>query len=288
MLLTALFLLITASTYLKLSSQRKTMPLRGTSRSVPTKAIRAEKSVIDVQLNDTQIHSVESFLVSFAHKFGASIDASTTSGENGEVLRRILNLADGSKISYSLVGAYVSDHLDEVIKNIENIHIDARKKVVHDSDEIELDVLTGDLFEHPFEKIKSTGPLEFVRDHSGSVHDQTSKIHSDIIGEVFFGLLRNQMRLDTTTAVLGGDDKTFYRYSSAGADENIGEIELRLADLVIGHSLRTRNKHIYTVQNEKRVVAKYIKDRVIPFWFSSDHREDLCDLLGVSNCAVYK
>ena len=289
MLLTALFLLMTASTYLKLSSQRKTRPLRGTSRSVPTKAIRAEKSVIDAQLSDTQIESAEKFLVSFSHMVGAPIDTSSTLGENGEVLRRILNLADDSKISYPSVGAYVSAHLDRMIKRIHNIHTDLSENAGHDADnKINLGLSKGDLFDNPSDKLKSSGPLELIRDHFGTGMDHTSRINSDIIGELFFGLLHNQMRFDTTTAVLGGDDKTLYRYSSAEADENIGEIELRLADLVIQHSLRKRNKHIYAVQNEKRVVAKYIKDQVIPSWLS-DHREDLCDLLGVSsNCALYK
>lgn len=247
-------------------------------------ASRADKAVIDAQLNDKEIDSAAQFLVSFAHQVGAPIDTSSALEKNGEILRRILDLSDDSKISLPMVGAYVSKHLDEVINKIDNLHVDDREPVGHGAGDISLGPLNGDLLEHPFRRIKSSGPLEFVRDHSGTVHDQTSKIHSDIIGELFFGLLDNQMRFDTTTAVLGGDDKTLYRYSSAGADENIGEIEIRLAELVIEHSLRKRNRHIHTGENEKRLVAKYIKDRVVPFWFS-DHSDDLCDLLGVSNSA---
>lgn len=276
-LLIAVLLLVSTASYFNWNSIRKfeTSSVRtGLLRATPTDdskfepARQFELSLIgdgskDTELTASLIELLESFLIRNLKnmRYPTGIGEKTTG--NGDFIRRKLNIPDGTRITYGILGAYIADFVQKVLPSI---------------DKREISNIQQRLFPDPSERLKRAGPLKhFYSSFRGG--PLPSDITPDMLGRFFFGLLLDQSQFDAFTSVLFGADKTIYRIP-LDADSNVGLVELRLAELVILHAGPGVIRPDYDIQSEKISIVMYMKERVIPMWLA-DYRQELCEMLGV-------
>ena len=273
-LLIALLLLVSTASYINWYSTRKfdTSSVRtGFLRASPTddSARQFELSLIgdslkDTELNPSQIELLETFLIRNLKTMRYPTGIGEKTAGNGDIIRRKLNIPEGTRITYGILGAYIADFVQKVLPSI---------------DKRDIANIQRRLFPDPSERLKLAGPLKhFFSSFRGG--PLPSDITPDMLGRFFFGLLLDQSQFDAFTSVLFGVDKTIYRIP-LDADSNVGLVELRLAELVILHAGPGVIRPDYDIQSEKTSIAIYMKERVIPMWFA-DYRQELCEMLGVS------
>lgn len=159
-----------------------------------------------------------------------------------------------------------------------NLRLSAKKKVdkeaLHDG---MLAKLREEFFPDPAVQLKSSGPRELLLSTLGADKESSVTITEDMVGTFFYKLFREQSVFDIAYAVSGAGDNTIEKYANDAAGEDVGQLELKLADLV-----QERVDEPWLIrEHNKRTLARYIKVRVVPMWFSA-YREELCDMLGLS------
>ena len=146
------------------------------------------------------------------------------------------------------------------------------------SDEI-LAIVQKVYFPDPSLRLKLGGPRELVLINSGFDKDSKVTITEKMIRDFIVGLLRDQMSFDTFTQVSGGDDNRLFMTAADPAGDEVAPLELKIAEVVLD-SLPHLYREGYEVESEKRILAKYMKERAMPIWFS-DHLEELRDMLSL-------
>lgn len=219
----------------------------------------------DTELNARQIELLETFLIRNLKKMRYPSGIGETRAGDGDLIRRKLKMPEGTRITFGILGNYISDFVQKVLPNV---------------DRRDISNIQRRLFPDPSERLKLTGPLErFYASFRGD--PLPSDITPGMLGRFFFGLLLDQSQFDTFTSVLSGVDRTIYG-SSLGADTNVGLAELRLAELVISHAGPGVIRPFCDIESEKIYIAMYMKERVIPMWFADDYRQELCEMIGVT------
>lgn len=180
--------------------------------------------------------------------------------EEGNIVRGLLNVPKDSKVTFGKLGDFVTAIAEKAMKKVVDRPNDDPQAATSNLKDAVKNLQQKNSITDPSPRLKTTTPLEMF----------LSSSRGEEVGEFFFGLFVDQMRFDRVSALLEGhENNTISQYSPEPGDDRIGELELRIAQLVLegfgGEKVS---------ETDRIIVAKYMKDRVIPFWFA-DHAEEL-------------
>lgn len=132
-------------------------------------------------------------------------------------------------------------------------------------------------FPNPYGRLESFGPFELL--NFTLRFDRPWVLTPELLGKFFGALLFDQKQFDESSAVLLGEDRGIL-FNQNRSNAIIGEVEEKLAELVMSHSGSSLDDHGLDLETEKLFIANYMKNRVVPMWFAH-HKEELAGVLGL-------
>lgn len=256
----------------------------------PTDAAKfpwGDNRIMETEIDENLIDAMEVVLVSAAAYAGLPSDIFRIGGSENSLVRSILNVPLDTKVTLGVVRDFLAGLVTiEMKKLMDKVKFDSRGGSVEEGDvnkgiRKSLAEMQQELFPDPSYRLKLTGPRELLLSTLGALDDPTVTITENTLGKFFFDLLLDQSIFDASLLLSGGDENTVNQYA-ADPEEVLDPLELKLAELVMEHfheSFLTQEG--FDVHGEKRSLAKYMKGRVMPVWFS-DHREELGNMVGIS------
>lgn len=141
-----------------------------------------------------------------------------------------------------------------------------------------------DMYPDPSLRVKASGPRELFLSSLSGQKDSSVTITEDMIGNFFFDLVHDQAIYDAAVALSGAIDGGELEFASKSDSEDLDPLESKLAEVCMARIDPSRLGLMgFDAEHEKRRLAGYMEERVMPSWFA-DHRQELCDLLSVSDC----
>lgn len=246
-----------------------------------------DNRIMDIEIDENLIDAIEILLVSAATYAGLPSDIVRLGGNENTVIQSTLKVPKDTKVTLGMVRDYLSGLVNlEMKKLMDKVKLDSRGGTIEEGDlddkeRQSLIQMQRDLFPDPSDRLKLTGPRELLLSTLETENDSPVTITEDTLGKFFFDLVLDQSIFDASLLLAGGGDNTVNQYG-ADPEEVLDPLELKLAELAMEHYHESFLAHEgIDLDGEKCSLAKYIKARVVPVWFS-DHREELSIMVGIS------
>ena len=246
-----------------------------------------DNRIMDIEIDENLIDAMEIFLVSAAAYAGLPSDIFRLGETDNTVIRSTLKVPKDTRVTVGMVRDFLSGLVNNEMKKLtDKVTVDSRGERNEEEDlgdgiRMSLSQMQQELFPDPSYRLKLTGPRDLLLSTLGAKDDSPVTISEDTLGKFFFDLLLDQSIFDASLLLSGGGDNIVNQYN-ADPEEFLDPLELKLAELAMEHyheSFLTQDG--LNLDGEKRSLAKYMKARVMPVWFS-DHREELSDMVGIS------